>query len=131
MKRKKILVVDNEPEAVKGFEVRLKHWGYDVVTAYSAEECFETAEKEKPDLVLLDILMPGINGISACSKLRRNHNVPVIMVTALNDSATMHDADLFGAYEFITKPVDDEELKQKIRETLNFHKKNDQKDNKK
>jgi DNA-binding response OmpR family regulator len=123
MKKKKILVVDNEPEAVKGFEVRLKNWGYDVVTAYNAVECFEVLEREYPDLVLLDILMPELDGVTTCSKLRATYGVPVIMVTALDDLTTMHDASLFGAFEYVTKPVDENELKTKIEKALSFHRK--------
>ena len=121
MEKKKILVVDDEPELVKGLRIKLKHWGYDVVTAHDAEGCFQVVEKEHPDLVLLDILMPGLDGISACSKLRKTYKLPVIMVTVLRDSATKHDASLFGAFEYVTKPIDEDELKTKIEKALDIH----------
>jgi len=122
-KKKKILVVDDEPEVAKGLEIRLKHWGYDVVTAHDAKECFQVVEKEHPDLVLLDILMPGLDGVSTCSKLKTTYKLPVIMVTVLRDYATKHDASLFGAFEYVTKPIDEDELKTKIEKALDIHQK--------
>jgi DNA-binding response OmpR family regulator len=121
MGKKKILIVDNEPEVVKGFEIRLKHWGYDVLVSFNADECFKIVEKEHPDLVLLDVLMPGLDGVTACSRLRSSYGVPVIMVTALDDTVTRHDASLFGAFEYVTKPIDEGELKSKIEKALSFH----------
>ena len=115
---KKILVVDDEPEIVGLIEIRLKHWGYDVVTAYDAEKCFQVIEKEHPDLILLDIVMPGMDGITACNRIRTTYNIPVIIVTALHDYETMHDASMFGAFDYIAKPIDDEKLKSKIEKAL-------------
>jgi len=125
--KKKILVVDDDSGVVKALEIRLKHWGYEVLTAYGAEECFQVVEKKHPDLVLLDILMPGLDGVTACSKLRSTYDdLPVIMVSVLRDSATRHDASLFGALEYITKPVDTNELRSKVKEALDIHNKNEQ-----
>jgi two-component system response regulator VicR len=118
---KKILIVDDEPEFVKGLEIRLKHWGYDTCKAYNSDDCFKMIEKEKPDLILLDILMPKIDGITTCSRIKKDYDIPIIMVTVLKDSTTIHDASLFGAFEYITKPIDDNELKMKIEQALNYY----------
>ena len=116
--KKKILVVDDEPNFVKVIKRRLETYNYEVITACNAEECFQAVEKEHPDLVLLDVMMPGLDGITACSKLRRTSEVPVIIVTGLHDNVVKHDADLFGSFEYIAKPVDVNELKSKIEKVL-------------
>ena len=122
-RKKRILVVDDEPNFVKVIKRRLETYNYKVITACNAEECFQTVKKEHPDLVLLDIMMPGLDGIMVCSKLRRTSEVPVIIVTGLHDNAVKHDAGLFGSFEYITKPVDDNELKSKIEKVLERKKK--------
>jgi DNA-binding response OmpR family regulator len=121
VKRKKILIVDDEKDMVKGLSLRLATWGYDTVAATNAIDCFEVIKKEIPDLILLDILMPGLDGISTCAKIRSSYKIPVIMVTALDDTITKHDAGLFGAYEYVTKPVDETDLKAKIEKALAYH----------
>ena len=120
---KKIMTVDDDPQVLKLIELKVKNLGYEVVAVNNPKKCIETLKQEKPDLVMLDVMMPGIDGISLCSEIRQDHDVPVIMVSSLDDHATKHDAVLFGAIEYITKPINDEDLKEKIEKVLELHEK--------
>lgn len=121
-KDKKILIVDdNEADRmiIKRF---LDKAGYEkILLAKNAEESLKKAETEKPDLVLLDILMPDLDGITTLTKLKNNYKVrSIIMVSALADPTTIHDSGLFGVAEYITKPIHSEELVTKIEQVLEF-----------
>jgi DNA-binding response OmpR family regulator len=104
---KKILVVDDEPNTVKLLESRLKSNGYDVISALDGNSCLKKAVAEKPDLVLLDIIMPGLNGFEVCKRLKENEqtkDIPVIMLTALTGEKDFFKSLEEGASYFITKP---------------------------
>lgn len=120
LKERKILVVDDDLSIVKLLELKLKEWGYSVITTTDPNQCFQIVKEEHPHLVLLDLMMPGfgLDGISVCSKLKQTYEIPVIMITALDSSSTRHDAALFGVSEYITKPIDFSELKYKIEKVL-------------
>ena len=101
----KILVVDDEWELRNLLTEFLTGEGYDVIQASNGEEALELAEKEEPQVILLDVKMPGIDGIEVCRRLKEEDKtrfIPVIMVTALED----RDVDAFveGADDFVTKP---------------------------
>jgi len=120
--KEKILIVDDDPLVSRLIKIKLENWGYDTVAINDPLKCLETVEKEHPDLVLLDVMMPGTDGISVCSEIRKDHRIPVIMVSSLDDSSTRHDASLFGAIEYVTKPIDDNELKTKVAAVLKLDK---------
>ena len=115
---KKIMIVDDEPEMVEMLEMRLKNEGYDVVTAASGEECLKKAGEEYPDLILLDVLLPGMSGLEVSKRLKENKltkNIPIIMVTALIGNDAKAKGMEKGAAYFISKPFDPEDLLSEIK----------------
>ena len=117
----KILIVDDEPEMVEMIQARLGHNGYEVITAVTGEECLEKAEKEKPDIILLDVLLPGVSGFEVAKRLKVNKvtkDIPVIMVTALIGEDAKAKGLEKGAKYFISKPFDPEELLSQIKTIL-------------
>ena len=105
----KILVVDDTPSNVKLLVDILGAKGYAVVTATNGTEALECVEREAPDLVLLDVMMPGMSGYDVCRKLRDNPAtamLPVIMVTALDPGQERVKGIDAGADDFLTKPID-------------------------
>ena len=115
----KILVVDDEWELRNLLTEFLTGEGYDVIQASNGEEAFELAEKEEPQVILLDIEMPGIDGIEVCRRLKEEDKtrfIPVIMVTALED----RDVDAFveGADDFVTIPFSLMEFSFRVRSML-------------
>lgn len=117
----KILIVDDEPELVKAIEIRLKQANYEVLTAYDGLEGLEKAKKEKPDLILLDILMPNIDGYQTLSKLKEDgitKDVPVIMLTSKSQVNDVAEAIGLGAVDYIVKPFEPRILLEKIKKEL-------------
>ena len=115
----KVLVVDDEWEIRNLLAEFLAGEGYDVIQASNGEEALELAEKEAPQVILLDILMPGIDGIETCKRLKTKENtrfVPVIMATALWDRY-MEAMDA-GAEDFVTKPFNLTELSHRVKSIL-------------
>ncbi len=114
----KILVVDDEKLVVKGIKFNLEHDGYEVVTAFDGESAVALTSSEKPDLVILDLMMPKLDGLEACMQIRAFSNVPIIMLTAR--SADMDKLMGFecGADDYVTKPFNILELKARIRALL-------------
>ena len=115
----KILVVDDEWELRNLLTEFLTGEGYDVIQASNGEEALELAEKEEPQVILLDVNMPGIDGIEVCRRLKEEDKtrfIPIIMVTALED----RDLDAFveGADDFVTKPFSLVELSFRVRSML-------------
>ncbi len=111
--KKRILVVDDEVELVKAIRVRLEHVGYEVSVAYDGPEGLEKSKLEKPDLILLDVMMPGLDGFEVLSRLRANpetQHVPVIMLTAKGDTESMFKAHDLGSTDYFIKPFDTKEL---------------------
>jgi two-component system sensor histidine kinase/response regulator len=117
----KILVVDDDPRNVRLMESILKASGYPVVRAYDGQEAIDKIASERPDLVLLDVMMPRMSGLEVCRKVRSEHEtrlLPVIMVTALNALEEKVQALETGADDFLSKPVNKEELLAKMRSML-------------
>ncbi|MEO1182151.1 MAG: response regulator, partial [Cyanobacteria bacterium J06636_28] len=85
--KEKILVVDDEASIRRILETRLSMIGYDVVTAADGEEALDTFRHEIPDLVVLDVMMPKLDGYGVCQELRKESDIPIIMLTALGDVA--------------------------------------------
>ena len=103
----KILVVDDEEDIVDFLSYNLKSKGYEVVTASSGEECLEKVESDKPDLILLDVMLEGISGIQACKKLKKNpktKDIPIIMLTAKTTEKDIISGLNSGADDYIVKP---------------------------
>lgn len=118
---KRILVVDDEPGQVMVVSKFLKHNGYEVITANDGIECIAKAENELPDLILLDNVMPNMDGQTALGKLRaseKTERIPVIMVTALSSEENIASAQKGGAVEYVVKPFDYTVLLEKIAKAL-------------
>ena len=119
--RVKILVVDDEPDLVSTIECRLRWYEHEVTTAANGQEGLEKAIKEKPDLVLLDINMPVMNGNEMLKRLREHQDLkdtPVIMLTALCERQDIATVSAYGITDYITKPFDFTELIEKITNAL-------------
>jgi len=113
-----ILVVDDEPQIRRVMRSTLSAHGYLITEAKTGEEGVESARKERPDLVLLDINMPGMGGLEACKEIRRSSDAPIIMLTVRNaerDKVMALDA---GADDYVVKPFGIEELLARIRSAL-------------
>jgi len=109
-----ILVADDEPQIRRVLRSTLSSHGYVIIEAKSGEEAVEAVRKEKPDLVLLDVNMPGIGGIEACREIRQSSDAPIIMLTVRNaerDKVLALDA---GADDYVVKPFGIEELLARI-----------------
>ena len=118
---KKILVIDDEPHLVEILENRLKANRYRVVTAVTAQAGLEMVEREKPDLILLDILMPDMDGYQVLRKLKEQPEtkiIPVMMLTVKKWSEDIQKAMLGGAVDYLVKPFDPVILIQKIRKAM-------------
>ena len=117
----KILVVDDELDSVKLIGIMLQRQGYEIVAAQSGAQALVKAETENPDLVILDIMMPDIDGYEVCRQLRTNPataNLPIIMFTAktlVGDKVTGFQA---GADDYLTKPVHPAELASRVKAVL-------------
>jgi DNA-binding response OmpR family regulator len=119
---KKILIVDDEPEMVEILRIRLEDEGCDVVTAMTGEDGLKKAEIEHPDLILLDILLPGVSGFEVSRRLKNNEltkDIPIIMVTALKGEDPKRKGIQLGADYFVSKPFDSDELLTEIWSVLN------------
>ena len=123
---KKILVVDDEPDVIATLESLLKRREYTVITASDGESCLELAEYNKPDLILLDIIMPNLDGFEVCRRLKSNvktKDIPVIMLTALGEEKNLSRGLEEGARCFISKPFSFVDLLHEVQAAL---KENDQ-----
>jgi two-component system, OmpR family, response regulator VicR len=104
MKNLRILVVDDDPSIRHFVQVNLEARGYKVFMASNGEEAVRNAEKEKPDLIILDIIMPGMDGFEVCRKIRKSYTVPIIMLSARESENDKEKCEACGADEYITKP---------------------------
>lgn len=114
----KILAVDDEKRMVRFIQLNLEQDGFQVVTAYNGKEALEQVRTQLPDLVLLDIMMPDINGFEVLKKIRDVSNVPVIMLTAKGEEDDRIQGLELGADDYITKPFSPRELVSRIRAVL-------------
>lgn len=111
----KILVVDDEKLLVKGIKFNLENEGYQVETAYDGQRAVEMTQVEDYDLVILDLMMPKLDGLGACMKIREFSTVPIIMLTAKSEDMDKIIGLECGADDYITKPFNVLELKARIR----------------
>ena len=120
-KRPKILVVDDEPDIRQLIKLRLELRKYEVLTAADGQEAIATAQAAKPDLILMDVIMPGQNGYSVCRQLKdleSTKQIPVIFLTAKGRQDDIMQGTLVGAAAYLTKPFDTEQLLQTVEQAL-------------
>jgi len=113
-----VLVVDDEPQIVRLMRSYLEEAGYRVITAYDGQEALYAARREKPDLVLLDILMPKMDGMEFTRRVRREQDVPVIMLTARTEETDRIVGLELGADDYVTKPFSPREVVARVRAVL-------------
>lgn len=119
---KKILVIDDEPELVKAMKIRLESEGYDVIAAYDGEEGLKKTEEETPDLIVLDIMMPKMDGYTTLQELKKKHsnsNKPLPPVIVLTAKDKMKDLfALEGVEDYVVKPFENQDLLNRIGRLL-------------
>jgi len=114
-----LLVVDDEKDFCTLLSDSLSLEGYRVLTAHNGRKALQLVKKERPDLVLLDIKMPGMDGIEVCKRIKRvKKETAVIMLTAYGTLETARKAMKLGAHDYVTKPVDHSFLKSLVKEAL-------------
>jgi DNA-binding response OmpR family regulator len=117
----RVLVVDDEPDLVVLLEEHLTHEGYDVVTATSGMQAISKAREEKPNIILLDVMMPGVSGFDVCNILQdfpETASIPIIFLTAVAETKRKVMGLNLGADDYITKPFDLHELAARVRAAL-------------
>ena len=110
----KILVVDDEALLVKGIRFNLKSEGYGVITGSNGQEAVEMAQKEQPDLIVLDVMMPGEDGFAVCRRIRSLTEVPILFLSARTDEAAVLEGLGIGADDFLSKPFRVAELRARV-----------------
>ena len=114
----KILVVDDEALLVKGIRFNLQNEGYEVISGSDGLEAVQLVQSQQPDLVVLDVMMPNMDGLTACSKIREFSDIPIILLTAKADDMDKLIGFDHGADDYLTKPFNILELKARIRALL-------------
>ena len=114
----KILVVDDEALLVKGIRFNLQNEGYEVITGSDGLEAVKLVQEQHPDLVVLDVMMPHMDGMTACAKIREFSDIPIILLTAKTDDMDKLMGFDHGADDYLTKPFNILELKARIRALL-------------
>jgi len=117
----KILVVDDEKPIADILKFNLEKESYQVVCAYDGDEAIELADQEKPNLVLLDIMLPSKDGMEVCREIRKNHNMPIIMLTAKDSEIDKVLGLELGADDYVTKPFNNRELIARVKANLRRH----------
>jgi len=118
---KKILVVDDEKDLVETMTLRLQASGYEVIPAYDGQEGLEKAKKDKPDLIILDLMLPKMDGYRVCGLLKadsRYSKIPIILFTARAQESDKKMGEEVGGDAYITKPFDPPTLLAKIKELI-------------
>jgi two-component system, OmpR family, alkaline phosphatase synthesis response regulator PhoP len=121
MSNKKILVVDDEVDLVETVRFPLEMDGYTVLVSYNGEDALQQARKEKPDLILLDIMLPKLDGYKVCRLLKfdeRYKQIPILMMTAKTQEKDKSLGMETGADEYVTKPFDVDQLMAKVKSYL-------------
>ena len=121
VRKKKILLVDDAETILLMEKMFLSKGSYEFLTARDGEEAIELAQSERPDLILLDIVMPRLDGFEACVRLRESpatSGIPIIMVTTRGEGSNVEKGFKSGATDYVTKPIDGLELLSKVRSCL-------------
>ena len=119
--KKKILVVDDSRTALFMVTTILRKERYELVTATDGEQAIEKAEAERPDLILMDVVMPNKTGFEACRELKRRDDtrtIPVILVTTRGEGENVEAGFASGCNDYVTKPIDAQELLSKVRDHM-------------
>lgn len=114
----KVLVVDDEPNLLHTLRYGLRQAGYEVATAASGEDALTIAAHEKPDIVVLDVMLPGLDGFEVCRQIRANSAVPILMLTARTDEVDRVVGLEVGADDYLTKPFSTRELLARVKAML-------------
>jgi DNA-binding response OmpR family regulator len=118
---KKVLIVDDEPSIIVALQFLMEQNGYETLVAFSGEEAMETIARQHPDLILLDIMLPVVDGFEVCQRVRENpewKNIRIVLVTALGSEANAAKGLALGADAYITKPFANADLVAKVKELL-------------
>jgi DNA-binding response OmpR family regulator len=118
---KKILIVDDEPSIIVPLQFLMEQNGYGVFVAFSGEEAMETIAAHQPDLILLDIMLPVIDGFEVCQRVRENpefNDIRIVLLTAVGSEANIAKGLALGADAYITKPFSNTEVIGKVKELL-------------
>lgn len=118
MAGKKVLVVDDDVETVEHVKLYLQRDGYRVLTAYDGVEALRLAREGHPDLIVLDLMLPGVDGLEICHTLREESDVPIIMLTAKTTDQDKVSGLELGADDYVTKPFSPRELAARVRAVL-------------
>lgn len=122
MEKETILVVDDSREIVYSISELLKYEGYEVVKAYDGMEALDMLERHSVDLILLDVMMPRLNGLSALMKLREKHRIPTIILSAKTEESDKVSGLMLGADDYISKPYNPAELIARVKAHLRRYK---------
>jgi two-component system OmpR family response regulator len=114
----KVLVVEDDASLLETLRYNLRREGYDVLTAADGEKAVEVARAQRPALIILDIMLPGMNGLEVCRILRKDMNVPILMLTARSDETDRIIGLEIGADDYVTKPFSVRELLARVRAML-------------
>ena len=115
---RKILVVDDEKPIVDLISFNLKKEGHEIIEAHDGEQAYNMALTEKPDLILLDVMLPKMDGFSVCKTIRQTTNIPILMVTAKEDIVDKVIGLELGADDYITKPFSVREVMARVKANL-------------
>ena len=121
MKKEKILIIDDEKDIIKLISYNLEKEGYRIISALDGERGLEIIFKEKPDLIILDLMLPGLDGLELCKILKRNEetsSIPIIMLTAKGEEADIVIGLELGADDYITKPFSPRVLLARVKAVL-------------
>jgi DNA-binding response OmpR family regulator len=114
----KVLIVEDEPTLLDTLEYNLSHQDYDVLTAADGHQALQVAREEQPDLMILDLMLPGIDGIEVCRILRQEMNLPILMLTARDEEVDKVVGLEVGADDYMTKPFSMRELLARVKALL-------------
>jgi DNA-binding response OmpR family regulator len=118
---KKVLIVDDEPSLIVALQFLMEQNGYETIVAFSGEEAMEAIAKYHPDLVLLDIMLPVVDGFEVCQRVRENpdwKDIRIVLLTALGSEAHVTKGLDLGADAYVTKPFSNTDLMAKVKELL-------------
>ncbi|MFC7395072.1 response regulator YycF [Scopulibacillus cellulosilyticus] len=118
---KKILVVDDEQPIADILQFNLEKEGYEVICAYDGDEALQKVEEEKPDMILLDVMLPVKDGMEVCREIRKKYNTPIIMLTAKDSEIDKVLGLELGADDYVTKPFSNRELIARVKANLRRH----------
>jgi DNA-binding response OmpR family regulator len=121
---KKVLIVDDEPGIIVALQFLMEQNGYATMVAFSGEEAMEAVTQHHPDLILLDIMLPVVDGFEVCQRVRENpewNDIRIVLVTALGSEANVTKGLDLGADAYVTKPFSNADLVAKVKELLECH----------